>query len=154
MLGQKLSAGVQVDLYSTRQAGDYQNTNEITFEGGLLYRPVSALSIGLHFYNPFRAQLGIMTPPAEVTLGQVIISLLHSWQSLNLKAVIRDIIQFVPGSNTRSSIMCSSGGLLSNPFGFSFGAGYKGRILQADIGFITHENLGPTPSLSLILFLK
>ena len=33
--GKMLSAGVQADLFSTRSAGDYRNTNELTFEAGI-----------------------------------------------------------------------------------------------------------------------
>ena len=45
------------------------------------------------------------------------------------------------------------GGLMSNPAGLSFGLGYSGRVFQGDLGFITHTNLGLTPSLSIVFLI-
>jgi hypothetical protein len=42
------------------------------------------------------------------------------------------------------------GGFCTNNSSFSFGVGYLTKIVQLDIGFITHEKLGVTSSVSLI----
>jgi hypothetical protein len=155
MIGKRVSVGVQTDLYSTRQSGDYQNTNEITFEAGILYRPVDNLRVGLHVYNPLPNSLRNHDLPTIVSLGTG-----YYFSPLFMASIELE------GSSTGSNCVRAGleyealnnlffrGGALSNPFGFSFGSGYSGRVFQVDIGFITHENLGLTPSLSLILFLK
>jgi hypothetical protein len=37
---------------------------------------------------------------------------------------------------------------------FSFGLGWMVKIVQMDIGFVTHENLGVTSSVSLIFKIR
>lgn len=155
MIGKKLSAGVQTDLYSTRQAGNYENTNELTFEAGILFLPVQSLKIGLHVYNPLPNSLRNNDLPTVIKLGTA-----YKFSSLFMAAIELEALS--TGSNVvrfgmeyeALTNLYLRGGVLTNPFGFSFGAGYSGRIFQLDIGFITHENLGLTPSLSLVLFLK
>jgi hypothetical protein len=46
------------------------------------------------------------------------------------------------------------GGYCSDNNAFSFGLGYLVKIVQMDIGFVTHENLGVTSSVSLIFKIK
>ena len=42
------------------------------------------------------------------------------------------------------------GGFSTNNNSFSFGLGYLEKIMQADIGFATHDKLGVTSSVSFI----
>jgi hypothetical protein len=46
------------------------------------------------------------------------------------------------------------GGYSSDNNSFSFGLGYLIKLVQMDIGFVTHENLGVTSSISLIFKIK
>lgn len=154
-LGEKLSAGVQIDLYSTRQAGDYQNTNDITFEGGIQYSPFEEMIIGIHLYNPLPVSIRNPDIPTVVTLGTGIFFSPGFMTAIELEGNSNG--SYVLRAGAEAEVIDNfflRAGILSNPMGFSFGTGYSGRLLQADIGFITHENLGLTPSVSLIIFIK
>ena len=151
-LGRMLSAGVQADLFSTRTAGDYRNTNELTFEVGVLFKPIKQLSIGLHTFNPLPNTIRNHDMPTVVTLGAGYLFSDVFLTSIDLEASssghnnIRFGMEYQAYKN-----LYVRGGLMSNPAGLSFGIGYSGNVFQGNIGFITHENLGLTPSLSIVI---
>lgn len=154
-LGEKLSAGLQTDLYSTRIAGDYRNRYDLTFEGGIQYRPVDELLLGLHAYNPLPTALHASDIPLVLRLGA----------SYRFASSFLAIAELETSDRQYSNVRVAAeyefagnlllrGGFMSNPLGYSFGGGYSGRFIQANMGFITHENLGLTPSLSVVIFIR
>ncbi len=154
-LGEKLSAGLQTDLYSTRIAGDYRNRYDLTFEGGIQYRPFNELMLGLHAYNPLPTALHESDIPLVLRLGT---SYRFASSFLTVAEVETSDQQY---TNVRVAVeyefmgkLFLRGGFMSNPLGYSFGGGYSGRLIQANLGFITHENLGLTPSLSVVIFIR
>jgi len=153
-LAEKLSAGVQTDLYATRIAGDYRNRYDLTFEGGLQYKPVDKLILGVHVYNPVSTEISERDIPLVIRFGA----------SYHFASSFMLISEFETSDQTANNLRVAfeyefignifvRGGFMSNPLGYAFGAGYSGRIFQANLGFITHENLGLTPSLSLVIFI-
>ncbi|MCF8222881.1 MAG: hypothetical protein K9J25_07015 [Bacteroidales bacterium] len=153
-LGNKIRAGVQTDFYSTRIAGDYRNRNDLSFEGGIQYIPVNDLVLGIHLYNPIPETLHDSDIPLVMRLGAsykfastfLVIAEMETTNQANTNARVAFEYEFPANLFLR-------GGFMSNPLGYAFGGGYSGRILQANLGFITHENLGLTPSLSLVIFI-
>ena len=154
-LGEKISAGIQTDLYSTRNAGDYRNMNELTFEGGIQYEPLDGLILGMHIYNPLPATLFKNDIPMVITVGA----------SYEFASSFTAMAEMEASDYGRTNIRLAAeyefygnlylrGGLMSEPLGFAFGGGYSGRIFQANLGFISHENLGLTPSLSLVVYIR
>lgn len=154
-LGRMLSVGVQADLFSTRATGDYENTNELTFEVGALFKPTSGLSIGLHAFNPLPNSLRNHDIPTVITMGV----------GYTFSEVFTTVIDLEASNSGHNNVRFGMeyqtfgnffvrGGIMTNPAGFSFGFGYSGQIFQGNIGFITHENLGLTPSLSLVILLN
>jgi hypothetical protein len=155
MIGENMAAGVQADLYSTRQWGNYSNFNEITFEAGLLWQPADPLIIAFHLYNPLPPPLRPENIPSVISAGL----------SYRFSDRFMTAIEYEAGSNGLNSLkagcegqvldlMFLRGGVMTEPFGYSFGAGYRTRLFQADLSFITHENLGLTPSVSLLVNIK
>lgn len=152
--GKMLSAGVQADLFSTRSAGDYRNTNELTFEAGILFMPGSGLAIGLHTFNPLPNRLRDHEMPTVISLGAA-----YKFSGVFLTAL--DLEASSSGhNNLRFGMEYKAygdfyvrGGLMTKPAGFSFGLGYSGRVFQGNLGFITHTNLGLTPSLSIVFLI-
>ncbi|MCD4769904.1 MAG: hypothetical protein K8R35_07045 [Bacteroidales bacterium] len=154
-LGQKLSVGIQADLFSTRGAGDYQNTNELTFETGLLFKPAENLRIGLHVFNPLPNTLRDHDLPTVVKLGTGYYFSSQFMACVELEA--GNSVQTVLRVGSEYEILNNffvRGGFMSNPIGYSFGFGYSGSFLRGDLGFITHENLGLSPSLSIVILLR
>ncbi len=154
-IGRMLSVGVQADLFSTRGSGDYQNTNELTFEIGALFKPISGLSIGLHTFNPLPNSLRNNDMPTVVTLGASYLFSDAFFTAIELESSngghnnIRVGLEYQAYEN-----FYVRGGIMTDPAGLSFGFGYSGRVFQGNIGFITHENLGLTPSLSIVIFIR
>lgn len=154
-LGKKISAGIQTDLYSTRIAGDYRNRYDLTFEGGVQVKPVNDLIFGVHIYNPVPTKLHESDIPLVLKLGtsykftssfMVLAELEKSDQQYtNIRVGFE--YEFLGNLYLRA-------GFMSDPLGYAFGGGYSGRILEANLGFITHENLGLTPSLSIVIFIR
>ena len=152
--GRLLSAGVQADLFSTRAPGDYANTNELTFEAGILFTPTQSFSIGLHTFNPLPDSWRSTDMPAVITLGAS-----YSWSDAFFTAV--DLESADTGHNNVRFGMeyrafgnfYARGGVMTNPGAVSFGVGDQGSVIQGNVGFITHRNLGLTPSLSLVVFI-
>ena len=154
-LGQKLSIGVQADLFSTRGAGDYANTNELTFEAGLLFIPIERLRIGLHAFNPLPNSLRDREMPTVVRLGTGYYFSNSFMATVVLESDNTGVTVVRVGSEYEIlSNFFVRGGFMTEPLGYSFGLGYSGNIFQGDLGFITHENLGLSPSLSIVIFLR
>ena len=154
-LGEKISAGIQTDLYATRITGDYRNRYDLTFEGGIQFEPVNELVLGIHVYNPVPTTLHESDIPLVLRLGT---SYRFASSFLTIAEIEATDQQY---TNVRVAFeyeflsnLFLRGGFMSNPLGYAFGGGYSGRILQANLGFITHENLGLTPSLSVVIFIR
>lgn len=155
MLGENIAAGVQADLYSTRQWGNYSNYTEVTFEAGITWQPSDPLTLAFHLYNLLPPPLRPENLPTVISTG-----LSYRFSERFLAA-----IEYEAGSNRSNSLKAGCegevidliflrGGLMTEPFGYSFGAGYRSSLFQADLSFITHENLGLTPSVSLMVNIK
>lgn len=154
-LGRMLSLGIQADLFSTRAITDYENTNELTCEIGALFKPFKGLTIGLHTFNPLPNSLREFDMPTVITMGA-------GYVFSDIFLIAFDLESSSTGhNNLRMGMEYQAygnfyvrGGLMTNPSGISFGFGYSGDIFQGNIGFITHENLGLTPSLSIVIFIN
>ncbi|MDZ7737528.1 MAG: hypothetical protein U5K32_00350 [Bacteroidales bacterium] len=153
-LGKKISAGIQTDLYSTRIAGDYRNRNDLTFEGGIQYKPFNNLILGMHIYNPVPPSLHENNIPLVMKVGASysFASSFMATAEMEASDYGRTNIRLAAEYEFPGNLLLR-GGLMSNPLGMAFGAGYSGRIFQANLGFISHENLGLTPALSLVIFI-
>jgi len=150
-LGDKFHAGIQIDYYSTRQAGDYSNTTDVTFEAGIHYNPVEELVIGLHFYNPLPNAIRDHDIPTVITLGAGYLFSPAFMSTIEMEGSSDGTYSLkAAGEYSLFKGFYLRAGIMSNPVGFSFGVGFSGRFLQADLGFLTHEELGLTPSISFI----
>lgn len=151
-LGRMLSAGVQADLFSTRAAGDYKNTTQLSFELGLIFKPINQLSIGLHAFNPLPNNIETNDIPGVITLGAgyLFSDIFLACIDLEASSSGHNNIRFGMEYQAYKNLFLR-GGLMSNPAGLSFGLGYSGSVFQGSVGFITHENLGLTPSLSIVI---
>lgn len=155
MIGDHLAAGVQADLYSTRQWGNYNNFNEITFEAGLLWQPTDLLSLAFHLYNPLPTVLRANDLPVMISAGASYLFSNHFLTAIEYEAGSNGFNTLKVGCEAEVlDLFFLRGGLLTKPFGYSFGAGYQSRLFQADFSVITHENLGLTPSISLLFNIK
>ncbi len=68
-LSEKIAAGVQIDYFSERTYGEYDNRQCITFETGIIVSPSENVRFGFHLFNPVPNSLRKDNQPASLTTG-------------------------------------------------------------------------------------
>jgi len=150
-LSEKLSAGVQIDYYSEKVPGEYNNNQSVTFETGLMIIPSENIRIGIQIFNPIPNSLRKNYLPAKLRVGagtELSTSLFagaEAEMSTGSKLIIRTGLEYEAAK--KLWIRC---GFITDNNSFSFGLGYLTGIVKLDLGFATHEMLGMTSSASLI----
>jgi hypothetical protein len=151
-LSEKIAAGVQIDYISETTSGEYLNNSFLTYEAGILIQPSPITRIGIHLFNPVPNYLRKYFMPSEIRIGagynisSVISMGIEIEKCTGYNLVFRTGFEFEPVSK-----IFLRGGFSSNTGSLSFGIGYKAKLITTDIAFITHERLGITPSISIII---
>jgi len=150
-LSEKLSAGVQVDYFSERTSGEYNNNQSVTCEAGLLITPSENIRIGIHLFNPVPNSIRKTYMPATLRVGagtelnKLLFAGVEAEMSSGSKLIIRTGFEYEAAKK-----LWLRGGFSTNNSSFSFGLGYLAKIAQIDLGFVTHEKLGVTTSVSIV----
>jgi hypothetical protein len=146
-----ISAGIQVDYYSERTSGEYANYKSITFESGLLFVLNENTMLGIHLFNPIPNSIRKASLPVRLRIGagtylnSLLFAGLETEMSSGSNLLVRVGFEYEAAKK-----FWLRGGFCTNNSSFSFGVGYLTKSVQLDIGFITHEKLGVTSSVSLI----
>lgn len=149
-LSKNLSAGIQIDYFTIRQANGYGNKNNITFEVGFIYQVDDKMKIGGHFYNPF----SISNKTEEIILPEIYRLGLEYLIDNNLFAYVEFQNNNQLGSSCHFGLeylwnsIAIRTGYATNPDQLSFGIGFKLKKLQLDISSSLHQFLGVTPQFS------
>jgi hypothetical protein len=150
-LTNKIAAGLQVDYFAERTAGEYSNIQSVTCEVGLLVTPSENIMIGLHLFNPVPNSLRKSFLPTSLRIG--------AGTNLNKLLFTGIEAEMSSGSNLKlrtgfeyeaAKKLWLRGGFCTDNNSFSFGLGFLLKIVQMDVSFVTHEKLGVTSSVSLI----
>lgn len=162
-LGEKFSAGIQLDYLSTHIAnGDdgyvYGTNNSVAAEGGFIAEPLTNLTIGLHIFNPTRVKLADYDDERVPTIMRFGGSYKFSEKVLVCSEMEKNVDQqniFKAGLEYHvvEQIFLRAG-MASNPSLSSFGFGIKMKQLQIDIASTYHQALGFSPQLSLVYDFK
>lgn len=150
-LSDKLSAGVQVDYFSERTTGEYSNNQSVTCEIGLSATPSENIRIGIHLFNPVPNSIRKTYLPTTLRVGvgtdlnKQLFAGIESEMSSGSKLIIRTGFDYEAAKK-----LWLRGGFSTNNNSFSFGLGFLAKFAQLDFGFVTHEKLGVTSSISLI----
>ena len=150
-LSGKISAGVQVDYFSERATGEYNNNQSVTCEAGVLLTPSASTTIGIHIFNavPNSLRKTFLPSTLRVGAGTFLNNSLFAGVELEMSTLSKLI--FKTGFEYEAvKKLWLRGGYCSDNNAFSFGIGYLIKLVQMDIGFVTHETLGITSSVSLI----
>jgi hypothetical protein len=150
-LSDKVSAGVQVDYYSERTSGEYDNNQSVTCEAGLLVIPSENIRIGIHLFNPVPNSIRKNYLPTRLRVGagtnlnNLLFTGIEAEMSSGSKLIIRTGFEYEAAKK-----LWIRGGFSTNNNSFSFGLGYLVKIAKIDLGFVTHEKLGVSSSVSLV----
>lgn len=154
-LSEKISAGVQADFFAWKTAGEYRERRSLSFEAGIHIKASEKVSLGIHVFNPVPGSFRKDQLPSSVragagiSLNRNLIATAEAEMSTDGGLDIRTGFEYEPFS----SIMIR-GGYSSGGNSFCFGMGYIFRPVQIDLGFMTHDRLGVSTSISLIFAFK
>jgi len=154
-LSDKISAGVQLDFFSERTSGEYDNNQAVTFETGLLIKPNESLRIGIHLFNPLPNSIRKSYMPARLNIGaggslsSSLFAGIEAEMSSGQSLILRTGFEYEAAKK-----FWLRGGFSTEHNSFSFGVGYLAKFVLIDLAFSTHEQLGVTSSASLIFKIK
>jgi hypothetical protein len=154
-LSEKISAGIQIDYFSEKTYGEYNDYNMLTFETGLLIRASENTMMGIHIFNPV---------PNSIRKTDMITALrIGAGTKLNRDLFTGIEVEMITDGkiNLKTGLEYEAGkklwlrtGFCSANSSFSFGLGYDIIPVRVDLAFVTHQNLGITTSVSIIFKIR
>jgi hypothetical protein len=154
-LSENFSAGARVDYFFENTSGDYDNSQSVTCEAGIFFRPNENINIGIHIFNPVPNSLRKRIMPsslragAGIKLSKVLFAGAEAEMTTARNIIIRTGFEYEPGKN-----IFLRAGFSSENTSFTFGLGYRLKMVMIDLGFATHEKLGITSAASLVFRVK
>jgi hypothetical protein len=150
--GKQFSAGVSLTYYYLHASGEYRTRHLASFEAGILYRPGSHWSFGVHCLNPFPVK--VSTFPEEYLPWMIKAGLSYLFKEGLLMVAEIGKQPGIP-VNILAGIeyhlvapFCLRIGISSQPVRLTFGAGFEWKKLTIDIASGYHLQLGFNPSIS------
>jgi hypothetical protein len=154
-LSDKIAAGVQVDYFTEKTSGEYDNNQLVTCEAGMVVRVSDNTMIGVHIFNPVPNSIrksfmpAVLTAGAGVELSKVLFAGAEAEMATGEKLILRTGFEYETGKK-----LWLRGGFSTENTSFSFGIGYLIKSVRFDLSFATHEKLGITSSASIIIKIK
>ena len=152
-LGDKISAGVQLNYMGIRLQELYGSHNTVTAEAGILAHITDNWTVGAAVFNIGRAKLDDFADDRYTTLIRIGTGYTVS-SKVKLLAEAEKHIDYAVRLKTGVDYQVLSsfslrGGFATQPMEFSFGAGYKFKTVQLDMGTAFHRELGWSPHFSI-----
>jgi hypothetical protein len=151
ILSEKLAAGVQIDYFSERTIGEYNNNQCVTFETGLVASPSEKIMIGIHIFNPLPNSIRKTHEPITLSIGagaelsRILFAGAEAEMCSGGKFTLKTGFEYEAVKN-----LWLRAGYVTLNNSFCFGTGFRSGIAMIDLAFATHERLGVTSSVSLI----
>ena len=151
----KISAGVQVDYLSEKITGEYNNIQILTGALGVLISVTENVRLGINLFNPVPNSIRKIKMPsvlrvgAGVNLAKNLFAGAETEMTTGNKLLVRTGFEYEAIKR-----LWVRGGFCTANSSFSFGVGWMSKPALIDIAFTTHEKLGITSSVSLILNIK
>lgn len=154
-LSEKIAAGIQVDYFSERAAGEYNNNQLLTCEAGVLFSASENVSVGIHLFNPVPNSIRKTDIPSVLRAGAGIDLSKELFAGIEAEMITGDKLVVMTGFEYEAvKRLWFRGGFSTANSSFSFGLGYQTQPALIDIAFSTHERLGITSSISIIFNIK
>lgn len=151
--GEKFSAAIAMDYLTTRIAEGYGNKGALAAEAGIQAKPIKALTIGAHVFNPTRAKISsydderlptIIRLGADYNFSDKVILAIETQKDIKYKAEFKAGLEYKAVKEFYLRI-----GLSTNPTLSTFGFGLNLKNFKADFSGSYHQTLGFSPQLSL-----
>jgi hypothetical protein len=153
--GEKLSAGIQIDYFRERYAGEYGSSQALTFEAGLAISASEKVTVGIHIFNPLPPSLRKKYMPSSIRAGAGIWLSGDLFTSAELRIASGHSLSLAAGFEFEAAGNVKiRGGYTSEDNRFSLGTGFLFRSMRADIAFITHQRLGISSNISLTFIMN
>lgn len=152
-LGDKFSAGVQLDYLSTYIAENYGTRSSFAVEIGILAEPLKNLKLGAHVFNPNRAKVAtyadervpsIIRFGASYKFSEKILISAEEEKDIDQKSVFKAGLEYHV-----VDALFLRGGISSNPSLSTFGFGLKIGQVVIDLASSWHQQLGFSPQFSM-----
>lgn len=152
--GENISAGVQLDYIYTHIAENYGNKGVMTFEAGIRAKIIKNLIIGAHIFNPIQVKLALYNNERLPLIFKIGLSYTFSENAVlavevekdnNFKPIFKTGLEYHIVKPVYVRI-----GIATNPFVYSFGAGFEFYRFKLDVSASRHPVLGFTPQASLV----
>ncbi len=152
--GKNISAGIQLDYIYTHIAENYGNKGVITFEAGIRAQIIKNLIIGAHIFNPIQAKIASYNNERLPLIFKIGLSYSFSDKAI-LAAEVEKDNNFNPMFKAGLEYHIVKPvylriGVMTNPFVYSFGAGFEFYHFRIDVSASRHPVLGFSPQASLI----
>lgn len=150
-----IAAGVQIDWYSERSTGEYNNNQKLIPEAGIIVAASENVKLGIHIFNPVPNSIRKYDIPTRLRTGAGIIlskelfAGVETEMSTGNKLILRTGFEYKAAEK-----LMIRGGFSTESSSFSFGVGYRAGPAMIDFAFSTHERLGITSSVSVIYIIK
>jgi len=157
-LGEKFSAGIQLDYISTYIAEDYGSRSAFAVELGLLAEPIKNLKLGAHIFNPNRAKAAeyaderipiILKFGASYQFSEKILFSAEEEKDVDQDGVFKAGLEYHV-----MEVLFLRAGIASNPTLSTFGFGLKFNQFTVDMASSWYQDLGFSPQFSLAYSFK
>jgi hypothetical protein len=152
-LGSKISAGIQLDYFSTFLPVSYSKQQFITVELGLIGQLSECINVGFHVFNPLPKKSGTNNEqllPSSAKLGlaynlrKIVLLTAETEEKSTQSLLFRAGIEYLPVTSLALRL-----GYSTQNTPFSFGVGYCTKRLNFNLAFADHQQLGFTPMFDL-----
>jgi len=155
-MGEKFSAGIQLDYFLVKQGLEYGQTGAAVGEIGVLANPIDNLYIAAHLFNVSRTDFSAYQNekiPSVLRIGigysfsEKVLFTIEAEKDLETSPILRSGIEYQIIENLFLRAGVSTQNNLTAQYSFGAGYGYKGIIF--DFAFVNHQMLGYTAQFGL-----
>ena len=153
--GEKFSAGMQMDCFTTKFAEGYGKLNEFAVEMGIQAKPINKLIIGMHIFNPRLSKAPEDGIPTQMRLGfnylfsEKVFLAIETEKGFNSALEFKAGIEYFPIKD-----IYLRAGVSTNPSLNAFGLGLNLNQLKIDLSTSFHAVLGFSSCIGLIYAVK
>ncbi len=152
-LGNRFSAGIQLDYISTRLGDEYGKKSNVTFEAGILVKVTEQLAFGAHAFNPVHVRLSeynneyipsTLNAGFSFTFSDKLLLTAEADKNSGFPLEFHSGAEYKLGRNAYARV-----GLTTNPARYTFGFGLEMKNLSIDLSSSMHPQLCYSPQASV-----